>query len=94
MATVPLNEAAPTAPLRRARAPRARLTLPPRTTWLVFAIVAALAVVVLALALASGDGDGGAEQTPRAPAVEPVPQADDDAEQARNLAEWLRENSR
>jgi eukaryotic-like serine/threonine-protein kinase len=92
--TVPLAEAAPTAPLRRARAPHRRFTLPSRATWLVFAIVAALVVVALAFALASGDGNGGAEQSPQTTAVEPVPSADDDAEQARNLAEWLRDNSR
>jgi eukaryotic-like serine/threonine-protein kinase len=93
VATAPLTEAQPTTPVHRARPPRRRFTLPPRTTWLVFVIVAALVFAVLAFALASGDGDGGAEQPPQTPAVEPVPSADDDAEQARNLAEWLRDNA-
>ena len=94
VATVPLTEAPPTTPLHRERASQRRFALPPRTTWLVFVIVAALVFAVLAFALASGDGDGGAEQAPQTPAVEPVPAADDDAEQARNLAEWLRDNAR
>jgi hypothetical protein len=76
----------------RTRVPRRQVTLPRRATWLLFAIVAALAFAVLAFALASGE-DGG-EQPPETPAVEPVPQSDDSAEQARNLAEWLRDNAR
>jgi serine/threonine protein kinase len=94
VATVPLTQAPATAPMPRTRVPRRQITLPRRATWLLFAIVAALVFVVLAFALASGDGGGGAEQTPETPAVEPVPQSDDSAEQARNLAEWLRDNAR
>jgi serine/threonine protein kinase len=94
VATVPLTRAEPPATLQRTRAPRRQFTLPPRTTWLVFAVVAGLVFVVLAFALTSGEGDGGAEQTPQTPAVEPVPAADNSAEQARNLADWLRDNAR
>jgi serine/threonine-protein kinase len=93
VATVPLARAEAPATLPRTRAPRRQFTLPPRTTWL-FAVVAALVFVVLAFALASEDGDGGAEQTPQTAAVDPVPAADDSAEQARNLAAWLRDNAR
>ena len=97
VATVPLARAEEPPTVPRTRAHRRQLTLPPRATWLLFAIVAALVFVVLAFALASGDGDGGTEQTPQTPqtpAVEPVPAADNSAEQARNLADWLRENAR
>ena len=93
VATVPLTQAPATAPLPRTGVRRRQTTVPRRATWLLFAIVAALVFVVLAFALASGDG-GGAEQTPETPAVEPVPQSDDAAEQARDLAEWLRDNAR
>jgi serine/threonine protein kinase len=52
--------------------------------------VAALSAVVIGLAaLAVADDD-----PPPAPPVEPVPRGDSAAEQARNLAAWLRENSR
>ena len=93
VATVPLAQAPATAPLPRTRAPRRQVTLPRQATWLVFAVVAALIFVILAFALTAGDGDGNAEQTPT-PTVEPVPQSDDAAEQARNFADWLRENAR
>jgi eukaryotic-like serine/threonine-protein kinase len=93
--TVPLSQASATAPLRQTRVSRRDRALPGRATWLLFGIVAALVVAVLAFALYSGDENGeNTEVSPRTPAVEPVPSSDDAAEQARNLAEWLRDNSR
>jgi hypothetical protein len=54
-----------------------------------------LVAVALVVALAVWAGGNGAEPTPeRRPAVEPVPQVNDPGDQARNLADWLRENSR
>jgi serine/threonine protein kinase len=93
VATVPLTQSASTAPLPRTRMPRRDFALPRTATWLAFAVVAALVFVVLLFALSSGDGDGGEE--PAEPVVvEPVPPADDPADQARNLAEWLRQHAR
>lgn len=93
VATVPLRQPSRTATMPRARPPRRDFALPRLAPWLAFATVAALVVVVLVLALSSGDG-GGAEQPAETPAVEPVPPADNPSEQARNLAEWLREHAR
>lgn len=69
-------------PARPARRPRSLLPV---------ALVALLAIgaVVAALAFAADDGDG----TDEPPPVEPVPQAEAPAGQARNLADWLRENA-
>jgi serine/threonine protein kinase len=91
--TVPLTQSPSTAPLPRTRMPRRDFALPRTATWLAFAVVAALVFVVLLLALSSGDGGGGEE--PAEPVVvEPVPPADNPADQARNLAEWLRQHAR
>lgn len=93
VATVPLNQAPATATRAQARVPRRDFALPRGATWLAFAAIAALVVVVLLLALSSGN-DGGTEEPADTPAVEPVPRADDPSQQARNLAEWLREHAR
>jgi len=61
-----------------------------RRAWVAIA-VAVLTAALLALALALANDDDPPPSTPR---VEPVPQGDTAAEQARNLAAWLRENSR
>jgi serine/threonine protein kinase len=61
-------------------------------------VVAALLVVgavLLAVALTSGGGAPAAKPKPAAPLhVQPVPAATNGAQQARNLARWLRQNSR
>jgi eukaryotic-like serine/threonine-protein kinase len=76
------------------RAPRRGLPLPrDRRWWLLLAAVAAAVAIAIGIAVGSG-GNGGAQPSPGAPAVEPVPPASDAATQARNLADWLREHSR
>ena len=100
-ATMPL--AAPGVPpgaetiaLRPARAEaRLRGAASRRRLWPLLSLVAVALMAGLALALASG-GDDAATSEPSGdpPArVRPVPRADDPAEQARNLADWIREHS-
>jgi serine/threonine protein kinase len=60
--------------------------------WLAVAALVATIAIAVGIALATG-GDGAAPQSGSA-VVEPVPPASDSATKARNLAEWLRENSR
>jgi serine/threonine-protein kinase len=93
VATVPLEQAPATAARTRARVPRRDFALPRSAPLLAFAAVAALVVVVLLLTLSSGN-DGATEDPAETPAVEPVPSAGNPSEQARNLAEWLREHAR
>jgi serine/threonine protein kinase len=93
VATVPLKQASTTATSARARVPRRDFALPRSAPLLAFAVVAALVVVVLLFTLSSGN-DGTTGEPTETPRVEPVPSADNEAEQARNLAEWLREHSR
>jgi eukaryotic-like serine/threonine-protein kinase len=93
VATVPLAQAPSTAPQSRIRVPRRAVGLPRLATGLIFVAVAALVFVVLLFALASGDGGDG-EQAPEPTVVERVPPADNPSDQARNLAEWLRDNAR
>jgi len=66
------------------------------------ALGAGAAVVLAVLALSVGSGGGGSEGpgagasggASGAPQVEPAPRLDDPAQQARALADWLRERSR
>ena len=61
------------------------------------AVVVAALVVALVLALTSGGGDGGGSQggreTPARAQVEPVPSADDAAQQAELLEQWIRDHT-
>jgi hypothetical protein len=59
-------------------------------------VVAALVVAALAVALgvALASRGGGEPSPPAAPPVQPVPHSSDTAQQARNLAAWLRRYSR
>jgi serine/threonine-protein kinase len=84
---------APSAPASRAR--RTRGTGWDRRLILAIAAVVAAVAIILGIALGTnGGGSGGGEPSSGAPAVEPVPPASDPATQARNLADWLRSNSR
>jgi hypothetical protein len=57
----------------------------------VAAVPAALTAAVIGFAVLATVGD---DEPPPPPRVEPVPRGDTAAEQARNLAAWLRENAR
>jgi eukaryotic-like serine/threonine-protein kinase len=57
----------------------------------VAAVLAALTAAVIGFAVLATVGD---DEPPPPPRVEPVPRGDTAAEQARNLAAWLRENAR
>ncbi len=83
-----------TTPLRRA--PRRHFALPGRGMWLGLAAIALLAAAIIALAVAaSGDeASPDASRPASPPAADTVARSDDPAEQARNLAQWLRANSR
>ena len=87
-ATVVIRRAAPRRP------PRRRGMSPVWPIALLSALVLGLAA--LGLALAQGDGDGGSSEgrTPTSAQVEPIPDGATPAEDARNLSDWLRENSR
>ena len=84
------------APRRRRRGEGARRG----RGWIaVAALLATLALVSLAVALArdgggQSEGAGARVADPTPAQVEPVPRADDPEQQARNLSEWIRENSR
>ena len=64
-----------------------------RRAWLALAATLAAAAIALGVALATRD-DGSPPPTPRPAAVLPVPHSADTQEQARNIAAWLRGNSR
>jgi eukaryotic-like serine/threonine-protein kinase len=94
IATVPLSAGPPWAPApTAARAPHARRSSPlPRRGLLAAVVLGVLVAAVVAFALTSG-GESGDPAGEGEPAVEPVRQVEDPAEQARSLADWLRENS-
>lgn len=72
----------PEAPLRRGPALRRE--------WLWFAVAAAAVLILIAVALANASGGNAPSAEPL---VEPVPGGATPAQRARNLADWLRENS-
>jgi eukaryotic-like serine/threonine-protein kinase len=81
---------------RRARRTRTRAQQHP-ATWVALGLIAVLLVLALigAVALATdAGGNGGAnEQPPQRQQVEPIADGATPAEDARNLADWLRENA-
>jgi eukaryotic-like serine/threonine-protein kinase len=89
---------APSAPTQVLSAPRTRSrrqhTPGSRRLWLALAAIVAAVALVIALAVAAGNHGGTQQPAQNAPAVQPVPPASDADGQARNLADWLRENSR
>jgi eukaryotic-like serine/threonine-protein kinase len=83
-ATVVIPRAAP----RRRRRPRRRISLLP----VIAAAAVLFALAAIGLALATGDDD---PNQPAAPAqVQPIPDGETPSEDARGLADWLRENAR
>jgi serine/threonine protein kinase len=86
---------------RPKRSPGSTLRRPHRqmpATWLALGVVMLLlalaALGLVALARDGGGNAGGREQAPQQQPVEPIPDGATPAEDARNLAEWLRENAR
>jgi serine/threonine-protein kinase len=72
-------------------APAGRAVTRDRRLWLALVAGAGLVAIVVGLALADGDSSTPPSREPSD--VEPVPAGSSPAERARNLAEWLRENS-
>ena len=83
------QRAAPDTDATQIVAPGRRASRPWR--WVAVA-AAAIAAIVAAVVVAARDG--GSDRPPPPVAVEPVPRAQEPAQQARNLARWLRENAR
>jgi eukaryotic-like serine/threonine-protein kinase len=90
IATVPLQAQRPAPAPTSPPAVRRSTRRPPGRVLVALGLVAALVAAIVALTLARSGNDG-AEP---ARTVEPIPQVDDPAAQARTLADWLRENSR
>jgi eukaryotic-like serine/threonine-protein kinase len=98
-----LREADETATMVLPRAPRTPRTgvrrphRQPPATWLALGLVALLLVLAVVgfMALVGDDGGGAAErrQPPQQQPVETIPDGATPSEDARNLAEWLRENA-
>ena len=66
-----------------------------RPFWLALGVVVAAIGLIIGFAIGDIGGDSSSSPPPQQPgaAVEPVQDAPDFATRARNLAEWLRENS-
>jgi serine/threonine-protein kinase len=85
------RDAARTEPLPAAAGRPATRRHTARRWWMVAAVAVLAAGVVALAALTVTSGDN--EQPPPPARVEPVPRGDTAADQARNLAAWLRRNS-
>lgn len=64
-----------------------------RRAWPFAAAAATLAAIVIGTVLATRDEGGSNPPSQNPPAVQPVPPASTPAERARNLADWIRDNS-
>jgi eukaryotic-like serine/threonine-protein kinase len=82
-ATVPFPAAARPVTTARSRRP----------LWPLAAAAVALAVIAGGILLAARDGGGSNPASQNPPAVQPVPPGSTPAERARNLADWIRDNS-
>jgi serine/threonine-protein kinase len=76
--------------------PRVTRSIPGQSAWLWIAAAAVVAAIGLALGLANLGGGGSSSQPPKRPAprVTGVPRGTTAADEARNLAAWLRSHSR
>jgi serine/threonine-protein kinase len=81
---------ASTVPLQRRRI---HISLPGAGAWLWIAAAAVVAAIALAVGLTQLGGNESKPPRTR-PAVTPIPPGNTAAEEARNLADWLRQNSR
>ena len=61
-----------------------------KNTWIAFALVVAIGLISLTIAIAARNNDSTTPPT----RITPIPHAPDTAQQARNLAKWLRQHSR
>ena len=80
-----------TAATRVARRPDVAVHVARRTVWAAAVLVLVLAAAIIAFAVTRSDGGGGGSGGER---VTSVPQGSTPAEDFRNLADWLREQSR
>ena len=64
-----------------------------RRAWPFAAAAAALVAIAGGIVLATRDGGGSNPPSQNPPAVQPVPPGSTPAERARNLADWIRDNS-
>lgn len=97
-ATLVLPPAARAARPQRRERPRPRPTSATRLAWVLAVLVLGLAALGVVLATTGGDGNegSGVERTTSVPTAQVPPLRDGEtpAEDARLLAEWLRENAR
>jgi serine/threonine-protein kinase len=83
--------APPTAATRAARRPNVNVRVARRSVWAAAVLALAIVPAIVAVAATRGDGGGGGSGAER---VSSVPQGSTPAEDFRNLADWLREQSR
>jgi len=65
-----------------------------RGLWLALAVIAVIILIAVTIGLAVRSSGGGGPVPSGTPTVAPVPAASNPTDQARNFAQWLRDNSR